>query len=70
MDIVDICDTKKKQFNNDLVIQRVDHQRGALALDTAFKYIQQQIGASDKEIIVIKKWRDYAVEMLRSNKKI
>lgn len=55
---------------HDLVVQRVDHQRGALALDTAFKYIQQQIGASDKEITVVKKWRDYAVEMLRSSKKV
>ncbi|XP_025424707.1 uncharacterized protein LOC112693732 isoform X2 [Sipha flava] len=49
--------------------KRIDHQRGALALDTAFKYIQQQIGASDKEITVIKKWRDYAVEMLRHSEK-
>lgn len=54
----------------DLIIQRVDHQRGALALDTAFKYIQQQIGASDKEIAIIKKWREYAVDMLRSSKKV
>jgi len=54
---------------HDLVVQRVDHQRGALALDTAFKYVQQQIGASDKDISVVKKWRDYAVEMLRSSKK-
>lgn len=54
---------------HDLIVQRVDHQRGALALDTAFKYIQQQIGASNDEIIVFKKWRDYAVEMLRSSKK-
>lgn len=55
---------------HDLIVQRVDHQRGALALDTAFKYVQQQIGASDKEISIIKKWRDYAVEMLRSSKKV
>lgn len=55
---------------HDLIEQRVDHQRGALALDTAFKYVQQQIGASDREISVIKKWRDYAVEMLRSSKKV
>lgn len=55
---------------NDLIVPRIDHQRGALALDTAFKYIQQQIGASDKEIAVVKKWRDYAVEMLRSSKKV
>lgn len=55
---------------HDLIMQRIDHQRGALALDTAFKYIQQQIGASDREIEVIKKWRDYAVNMLRSNKKV
>jgi hypothetical protein len=54
---------------HDLIVQRIDHQRGALALDTAFKYIQQQIGASDKEITVIKKWRDYAVEMLRHSEK-
>lgn len=54
----------------DLIVQRVDNQRGALALDTAFKYVQQQIGASDNEIAVIKKWRDYAVEMLRSKKKV
>lgn len=55
---------------HDFVVQRIDHQRGALALDTAFKYIQQQIGASDKEITVVKKWRDYAVEMLRCSKKV
>lgn len=55
---------------NDLIVPRVDHQRGALALDTAFKYVQQQIGASDKDIAVVKKWRDYAVEMLRSSKKV
>lgn len=54
---------------HDLVVQRVDHQRGALALDTAFKYIQQQIGVSKSEIEVMKKWRDYAVDMLRSSKK-
>lgn len=54
---------------HDLIAQRVDHQRGALALDTAFKYIQQQIGASDTEISIVKKWRDYAVERLRSSKK-
>lgn len=55
---------------HDIIAQRVDHQRGALALDTSFKYIQQQIGASNEEIAVIKKWRDYAVEMLRSCKKV
>lgn len=54
----------------DLIVQRVDNQRGALALDTAFKYVQQQIGASDNEIAVIKKWRDYAIEMLRFNKTV
>ncbi|XP_001943554.1 uncharacterized protein LOC100159424 isoform X1 [Acyrthosiphon pisum] len=61
-------ETRKKLNMHDLIAQRVDHQRGALALDTAFKYIQQQIGASEKEIAVIKKWRDYAVDMLRPNK--
>lgn len=54
---------------HDLTTARVDHQRGALALDTAFKYIQQQIGASDNDILVIKKWRDYAIETLRSYNK-
>lgn len=54
---------------HDLIAERVDHQRGALALDTAFKYIQQQVGASEKDISVIKRWRDYAVEMLRTRKK-
>ncbi|KAE9528206.1 hypothetical protein AGLY_012628 [Aphis glycines] len=61
-------ETRKKLNMHDLIVQRVDHQRGALALDTAFKYIQQQIGATEKEIAVIKKWRDYAVDMLRSSK--
>ncbi|XP_015366735.1 PREDICTED: uncharacterized protein LOC107163707 [Diuraphis noxia] len=61
-------ETRNKLNMHDLIAQRVDHQRGALALDTAFKYIQQQIGASEKEIAVIKKWRDYAVDMLRPNK--
>lgn len=61
-------ETRKKLNMHDLIVQRVDHQRGALALDTAFKYIQQQIGATEKEIAVIKKWRDYAVHMLRSSK--
>lgn len=63
-------ETKKKLYMHDLVVQRVDHQRGALALDIAFKYIQQQIGVSDSEIKVIKKWKDYAVDMLRSSKKV
>ncbi|XP_060834747.1 LOW QUALITY PROTEIN: uncharacterized protein LOC132917827 [Rhopalosiphum padi] len=61
-------ETRKKLNMHDLIVQRVDHQRGALALDTAFKYIQQQIGATEKEIAVIKKWRDYAVDMLRPSK--
>ncbi|XP_050428283.1 uncharacterized protein LOC126838159 isoform X2 [Adelges cooleyi] len=60
---------KKKLYLHDLVTQKVDHQRGALALDTAFQYIQEQIGATDKDIAIVKKWRDYAVGMLRSNEK-
>jgi hypothetical protein len=60
-------DTENSDSDTEEAFLKVTHSEGKEALETALRYVEQHKESTPADVVLIKKWRDYAASKRRSS---